>query len=322
MNTNATAINAASLNVAAINAALMPESDARILRLVFFTCVIGLLGSAYFSTIEFVVDQVLESANTPQGTAHVQINMHDTKKPAEKVAAKPTDTHTKRPGHGTHSGGKTTAKGVPHSITGLGVLAFLTAKTHNMNQSAYQMVDMKMHHDLEKVLQSNIRISTVGHTRIGGPRQGKADGTFNGIVGGDGDGDGLDAVLASTLTKGSTIAVTQKGKRIEPKTSEISMQDGNGGRSVAEIMRVVRDRTPGLRYIYNRYLKLHPGMAGKVTLRFTILAGGSIADCQVFSSSTQESAFDNDVREAVSTWSFKVIKAGNTTVTIPFTFSE
>ncbi|MCK9182551.1 MAG: TonB family protein [Fibrobacteraceae bacterium] len=87
-------------------------------------------------------------------------------------------------------------------------------------------------------------------------------------------------------------------------------------------MKVVRQRTPGLRHIYNKYLKLQPGFAGKVTLRFTIAPGGDIISISIASSTTGYGDFDSEVKNTVSRWTFSKVKSGNTTVTIPFTFSE
>ena len=42
----------------------------------------------------------------------------------------------------------------------------------------------------------------------------------------------------------------------------------------------------------------------------------------IASSTTGYGEFDGEVKNAVSRWKFSKVKSGNTTVTIPFTFSE
>jgi TonB family protein len=84
----------------------------------------------------------------------------------------------------------------------------------------------------------------------------------------------------------------------------------------------VRQRTPGLRHIYNKFLKKKPGFQGKVTLKFTIAPGGEIISISIASSTTGYGEFDGEIKGAVSRWKFSKVKSGNTTVTIPFTFSE
>ncbi|HPW94183.1 MAG TPA: AgmX/PglI C-terminal domain-containing protein, partial [Fibrobacteraceae bacterium] len=134
-----------------------------------------------------------------------------------------------------------------------------------------------------------------------------------------GIGDGLAGLLGGG---GGGIATKARGSIKTPSERDIDMGAGGGSRSAADIMKVVRQRTPGLRHIYNKSLKKKPGFAGKVTLRFTIAPGGEVISISIASSTTGFSEFDNDVKSAVSRWTFSKVKSGNTTVTIPFTFSE
>jgi TonB family protein len=100
------------------------------------------------------------------------------------------------------------------------------------------------------------------------------------------------------------------------------MGSGDGSRSKQEVMAVVNARMPGLRNVYNKYLKLKPGFGGKVTLKFTIDPSGDIIDISTISSTTGYSDFDNAVKFMVATWKWKRIGSGKTTATIPFSFSD
>jgi TonB family protein len=121
---------------------------------------------------------------------------------------------------------------------------------------------------------------------------------------------------------GGAIGTSTKGRIKPPSARDIDMGSGGGSRSASEIMKVVRARTPGLRHVYNKFLKKKPGFSGKVTLRFTISPGGKIVKISVAGSSTGYGEFDNAIKSKVKRWKFKKIKSGNTTVTIPFTFTE
>ncbi len=100
------------------------------------------------------------------------------------------------------------------------------------------------------------------------------------------------------------------------------------GRSAADIIEVVRQKTPGLRQIYNKALKKKKNFQGKVKIKFVIKPEGNVAETSVDSSTTGNDAFDNEISAAVKLWNFGKHKCndGNlanvTTVTIPFTFSE
>ena len=153
-------------------------------------------------------------------------------------------------------------------------------------------------------------LQTTGKTVLGG-RRGKADGGFNeGYAegGSGGIGDGLAGLLGGG---GGGIATKAKGSIKTPSERDIDMGAGGGSRSAADIMKVVRQRTPGLRHIYNKFLKKKPGFQGKVTLKFTIAPGGEIISISIASSTTGYGEFDGEVKTAVSRWKFSKVKSGN-----------
>ena len=134
-----------------------------------------------------------------------------------------------------------------------------------------------------------------------------------------GIGDGLAGLFGGG---GGGISTKAKGNIITPSARDIDMGAGGGSRSAADIMKVVRQRTPGLRHIYNKFLKKKPGFQGKVFLKFTIAPSGEVINILIASSTTDYREFDTAIKNAVGNWTFIKVKSGNTTVTIPFTFSE
>ena len=93
-------------------------------------------------------------------------------------------------------------------------------------------------------------------------------------------------------------------------------------RSSEDIMEIVNKRTPALVKIYNKFLEKKNGFAGRVSLKFTIAPSGEIISISIASSTTGYSEFDREIKKAVSRWTFNKVRSGNTTVTVPFTFSE
>ena len=115
----------------------------------------------------------------------------------------------------------------------------------------------------------------------------------------------------------------KKGHVKVPSFSDIDLKfEKDANRSASDVMKVVRQRTPGLRHIYNQRLKSNSGLQGVITLKITIAPSGEILDVSIFSSTTKDYDFDAEIQEKVSCWTFGKIKSGKTTVTIPFTFSE
>jgi TonB family protein len=294
----------------------MPESDKKMGAIAGVSLVIALAMCIWASMYEQVVAEVVfDNADSVDLTTSMQIEQKEEKKEEKKP-------EPKKPRKKAGGGGKPRGKGQPNAPQTRGVLKLLTAQTKNASAAAYDLMkNQKFTKDIDKVLKDVAGLQTTGKTVLGG-RRGKADGGFNeGYAegGSGGIGDGLAGLLGGG---GGGIATKAKGSIKTPSMRDIDMGAGGGSRSAADIMKVVRQRTPGLRHIYNKCLKKKPGFQGKVTLRFTIAPGGEIISISNVSSTTGYPEFDNEIKNAVSRWTFSKVKSGNTTVTIPFTFSE
>jgi len=299
-------------------ASLMPESDKKMGAIAGISLVVALAICLWASMYEQVVDEVVfDDSAAADLTASMTIDEKKEEKKEEKKKEEP-----KKPRKKAGGGGKPRGKGQPNAPQTRGVLKLLTAQTKNASAGAYDLMkNQKFSKDIDKVLKDVAGLQTTGKTVLGG-RRGKADGGFNeGYAegGSGGIGDGLAGLLGGG---GGGIATKAKGSIRTPSERDIDMGAGGGSRSAADIMKVVRQRTPGLRHIYNKFLKKKPGFQGKVTLKFTIAPGGEIISISIASSTTGYGEFDSEVKTAVSRWKFSKVKSGNTTVTIPFTFSE
>ena len=307
----------AKKNIDPFIASLMPESDKKMGAIAGVSLVIALAMCIWASMYEQVVAEVVfDNADSVDLTTSMQIEQKEEKK-EEKKKPEP-----KKPRKKAGGGGKPRGKGQPNAPQTRGVLKLLTAQTKNASAAAYDLMkNQKFTKDIDKVLKDVAGLQTTGKTVLGG-RRGKANGGFNeGYAegGSGGIGDGLAGLLGGG---GGGIATKAKGSIKTPSERDIDMGAGGGSRSAADIMKVVRQRTPGLRHIYNKFLKKKPGFQGKVTLKFTIAPGGEVISISIASSTTGYGEFDGEIKSAVSRWKFSKVKSGNTTVTIPFTFSE
>ena len=299
-------------------ASLMPESDKKMGAIAGGSVLVALALSFWASMYEAVVDEVIfDTSEGPDLTASMSMDEKKEEKKEEKKKEEP-----KKPRKKAGGGGKPRGKGQPNAPQTRGVLKLLTAQTKTASAAAYDLMkNQKFTKDIDKVLKDVAGLQTTGKTVLGG-RRGKADGGFNeGYAegGAGGIGDGLAGLFGGG---GGGIATKAKGNIKTPSARDIDMGAGGGSRSAADIMKVVRQRTPGLRHIYNKFLKKKPGFQGKVTLKFTIAPGGEVISISIVSSTTGYGEFEAQVKSAVSRWTFSKVKSGNTTVTIPFTFTE
>lgn len=107
-----------------------------------------------------------------------------------------------------------------------------------------------------------------------------------------------------------------------PSEGDIIMGDGSS-RSAADIMKTIRQHTPELRHIHNEFVKIHPGLHGKITLKFRIAPSGDISRITILSSTTSFYKFDREIVQSTSRWKFNSVNSNeNDIMTIPFTFAE
>jgi TonB family protein len=297
-------------------ASMLPESDKRTASFMGVFALISLVLGFMASMYEAAVDEILfENIESEDLSASMKI---DEKKEDKKKEKKKSEKPRKKEG----AGGKPRGKGTPNAPQSRGVLKMLTAKTSKSNFSAYNLMkDKNFAKDIDKVLKNVAGLQTSGKTELGG-RRGAADGGFNdGYAegGAGGIGDMLGGLIGGSR---GAIGTGAKGNMKAPSARDIDMGSGDGSRSKQEIMSVVNARMPGLRNLYNKYLKSKPGFSGKITIKFTIAPGGDIISIAIVSSTTGYAEFDNAVKNMVATWKWKAIKSGNTTPTIPFNFTE
>ena len=116
------------------------------------------------------------------------------------------------------------------------------------------------------------------------------------------------------------IQVRAKGFAKVPTSEELSLERGVYDDRVS-FLQPIRQRTPGLRHIYNKHLKRNPGFSGTIVFRLNINADGSVQKVQIDSTTTGNKAFDEEVRKAVGRWNFPKKNSGEV-ATFPVRFYE
>lgn len=101
----------------------------------------------------------------------------------------------------------------------------------------------------------------------------------------------------------------------------------------ASILRVIHQRIPGLRHIYNKHLNrnrvkacqknnqddVDPDFSGTIVFQLNIDVNGFVQKIDIQSSNTGNKDFDDEVKNAISRWIFRELKSSDV-VTFPITF--
>lgn len=111
-----------------------------------------------------------------------------------------------------------------------------------------------------------------------------------------------------------------RGVAKTPTFEELSLERGAYDDRVS-FLQPIRQRTPGLRHIYNKHLKRNPSFSGTIVFRLNINADGTVQKVQIDSTTTGNKAFDEEVRKAVGRWNFPKKNSGEV-ATFPIRFYE
>jgi TonB family protein len=106
--------------------------------------------------------------------------------------------------------------------------------------------------------------------------------------------------------------------RVFPKTT-FEIQEATSSYSKKEIEAIVDSGMLGLRSIYLKHL-MNLNFEGNVLLKVTIAKSGKVIDVDIMSSSTENTKFDEAVKNKVAAWKWNV-KNDSATVTILYKFA-
>jgi TonB family protein len=151
-------------------------------------------------------------------------------------------------------------------------------------------------------------------------------GLGSGAGGGTGLGGGVDGIAG--LAGGGGMRGPGGGKLTKKKVSvsgTISSVGGEGSgdanRSPSVIGGVIRRHLAGIQNAYNSALKKNPNLgSGKITVRFTITADGSVSSASIVSDTLGSSALSGSILSRIRSWRFPAIGSGSVTVVYPFVF--
>ena len=132
--------------------------------------------------------------------------------------------------------------------------------------------------------------------------------------------EGIDDLLAD-MSSVTTKKIAKQGDVIISRPESIEgAASSDAQRDNKVINKVVSSHRTSIRMSYERFLKRDPSLQGKITVRFTITANGSVTDVEIMENTTNNRGLENEIRRKVQMWKFASIPEGDVTVTFPFVF--
>lgn len=125
---------------------------------------------------------------------------------------------------------------------------------------------------------------------------------------------GIGAAKSTQLSKRGAFVV-QRPESIEGAASANSKRDNSA------INKVVAANKVSIRMCYEKYLREDPNLAGKITVRFTVLASGAVSQIRILENTTGSKSLEREIIMRVKMWRFEPVPEGDATVTYPFVFT-
>jgi len=196
-------------------------------------------------------------------------------------------------------------------VRNTGILKLLGAKADGSGSIADVLGKGDVDRDQEKAFQG-----------VGGLTVATGDASLRGVKTGTG-GSGKVADI-SGLRGGGTIAGGSTGAgATEKKVSGIVRSEApavDGELDPSLVSKEVRARIGAIKACYERALKRNPNLSGKIKIRWTITAAGTVSAVEIDEDSVGDGEVSSCIKGLVSRWRFPAPSGGSVDVVYPFVF--
>jgi len=127
--------------------------------------------------------------------------------------------------------------------------------------------------------------------------------------------------LIANVGGAKTMELAKKGEFLIQRPESIEGAASSDAKRDSDVINsVVASHKTSIRMSYEKYLKRDPSLSGKITVRFTISASGSVTMVKVIENTTGNTELENEIIRKIKMWQFEPIAEGDVTVSYPFVF--
>jgi TonB family protein len=196
-------------------------------------------------------------------------------------------------------------------VRNTGILKLLGAKADGSGSIADVLGKGDVDRDQEKAFQG-----------VGGLSVATSDASLRGVktgTGGSGKVADISGLRGAGAIAGGSTGAGQTEKRVSGIVrSEAPAVDGELDPSL--VSKEVRARIGAIKACYDRALKRNPNLSGKVKIRWTITAAGTVSSVEIEEDSMGDTEVSSCIRGLVSRWRFPAPSGGSVDVVYPFVF--
>jgi TonB family protein len=196
-------------------------------------------------------------------------------------------------------------------VRNTGILKLLGAKADGSGSIADVLGKGDVDRDQEKAFQG-----------VGGLTVATGDAALRGVKSGTG-GSGKVANISGLRGAGSIAGGDTGAGSTEKRITGIVKSEApavDGALDPSLVSKEVRTRIGAIKACYERALKRNPNLSGKVKVRWTITAAGTVSAVEIEEDSMGDSEVSSCIKGLVSRWRFPAPSGGSVDVVYPFVF--
>lgn len=198
-------------------------------------------------------------------------------------------------------------------VRNTGILKLLGAKADGSGSIADVLGKGDVDRDQEKAFQG-----------VGGLAVATGDASLRGVktgTGGSGKVANISGLRGAGSIAGGDTGAGQTEKRVTGVVkSEAPAVDGELDPSL--VSKEVRTRLGAIKGCYERALKRNPSLSGKIKVRWTITAAGTVSSVEIEEDSMGDGEVSSCIKGLVSRWRFPAPSGGSVDVVYPFVFQS
>jgi len=197
-------------------------------------------------------------------------------------------------------------------VRNTGIIKLLGAKADGSGSIADVLGKGDVDRDQEKAFQG-----------VGGLTVATSDASLRGVKSGTG-GSGKVADIGSLRGAGTIASGNTGSGATEKRVSGVVKSEApavDGELDPALVSKEVRARIGAVKACYERALKRNPNLSGKVKVRWTITAAGTVSGVDIADDSMGDSEVSSCIKQLVARWRFPAPSGGSVEVEFPFVFT-
>jgi TonB family protein len=197
-------------------------------------------------------------------------------------------------------------------VKNTGILKLLGARSDGSGSIADVLGKGDVDRDQEKAFQG-----------VGGLTVATSDASLRGVKSGTG-GSGKVADIGSLRGAGNIAGGNTGAGVVEKKVSGVVKSEApavDGALDPALVSKEVRARIGAVKACYERALKRNPSLSGKIKVRWTITAAGTVSGVDIADDSMGDSEVSSCIKQLVARWRFPAPSGGSVEVEFPFVFT-